>query len=103
MEKQPGEVLFITGLRHDLFGISCSNLNTNFLFVLPQVQLSNTKDSNSRLSMIFSIIKTLKENASTKKIRKLVLLADNCSGQNKDRYTLWSLSWLVALVYFDQV
>jgi len=36
LAKQPGQLHFITGLKFDIFGVSCSNLTNNFVFELPE-------------------------------------------------------------------
>lgn len=102
-ERQPGQLHFITGLRYDIFGIYCSNLKSSKVFGLPEGHWPGTKDATSVLSMLLYIINMLKSNPITKNARKLVLHADNCAGQNKNRFSLWFFAWLICAEYFEEI
>lgn len=101
--RQPGQIQFVTGLRYDIFGISCNNLNCTKVFGLPERYCPGTKDATFVLSMIYQVIEDLCFNPPTKSGKRLVLHADNCSGQNKNPYTLWFLCWLVCYELYDVV
>ncbi len=53
--------------------------------------------------MRWDSIQLLRETNTTKNATTLILHADNCSDQNKNRYTLWFLCWLVCMRYFETV
>lgn len=43
LQKQPGQLHVITGLKFDMFGVSCSNLSLNYVFGLPEGYWPNEK------------------------------------------------------------
>lgn len=101
--KQPGCLHFITGLKFDLFGVSSSNMNTNFVFGLPEGHWPNGKTANEVLSMLSYILLLHKKGTTVAESRTLCLHADNCGGQNKNRFVLFFLIWLVLSGVYDDV
>lgn len=63
--KQPSFLHFLTGLLVDLFGASCSNLQTNFVFALPKGHWPNFKTANEVLSMLQHVINIMKKSHIT--------------------------------------
>ena len=88
MLKQPGQLHFTTGLKFDFFCVSNTNLNTNFIFGLPEGHWLSGKSANEVASMIEHVIRLNDDNEVTKGAKKLVIHADNCAGQNKNKYNL---------------
>lgn len=88
--RQPGQLHFVTGLKIDMFGILMSSSKKNYIFGLTEGFWPNLKTANEVGSMLCYTIKVEKG-----KNRDLVLHADNCSEQNKNRYMLWHLAWRV--------
>jgi len=56
LQKQPGQLHFITGLKFDLFGVSSSNLARNYVFGLPEGHWPHEKTANTVISMLQHII-----------------------------------------------
>ena len=54
MERQPGQLHFVTGLRYDIFGIYCSKLDETKNFGLSEGHWPNTEDPTSILSMFIT-------------------------------------------------
>eukprot|EP00171_Calliarthron_tuberculosum_P005258 IDg5258t1 len=92
MKEQPGNLHFITGLRFDIFGVSTSNLNCNFIFGLPEGFWPNGKSANEVLSMLSYVLQLHRRQQNFK---TLLLHADNCAGQNKNRFVIWYMCLLV--------
>ncbi len=85
----------MTGLKFDLFAISRSNLATNFVFGLPEGFWPGHKGPNEVTSVLHYLILQHKSNTASASITNLVIHADNCAGQNKNRWVLWYCCWLV--------
>eukprot|EP00171_Calliarthron_tuberculosum_P023069 IDg23069t1 len=103
LTRQPGQIHFTTGLRFDLFGVSSSNFCVNFIFGLPEGHWPESKTANEVLSMVLHVLNLHKIHATTKDACNLQLHADNCSGQNKNRYVLWFLSWLSSSGFYNEI
>eukprot|EP00171_Calliarthron_tuberculosum_P002461 IDg2461t1 len=103
MMDQPGNLHFVTGLKFDIFGISSSNLGKTYLFGLAEGHWKGGKSADEVLSMLFFAIWQYKSNPRTAGATRLVLHADNCGGQNKNRFVLWFCSMLTILKVFDEV
>lgn len=91
--KQPGQLHFTTGLKFDINGVSCSNTGNAYVFGLPEGHWPNEKSANSVISMLNYAMNL--PNESRARGETLLLSADNCGGQNKNRFVLWYLAWLV--------
>ncbi len=55
--QQPGQLHFITGLRLDLFAISCSNLREDKIFCLSEGHWLNAKDTSSVLGIVYHLLR----------------------------------------------
>lgn len=91
--KQPGQLHFTTGLNFDINGVSCRNTGNAYVFDLPEGHWPNDKIASSVLSMLNYAMNLPSE--SRARGETLLLSADNCGGQNKNRFVLWYLAWLV--------
>lgn len=101
--RQPGQLHFVTGLKLDLFAVSCGNKSKNYVFSLPEGYWPGGKTANEVLSMVFHVIKNLKKEMGASFPPKLVIHADNCAGQNKNRHSVWFCSWMMMGNLFSEV
>lgn len=95
MERQPGNLHFVTGLKYDMFGISISNENKTNVYGLPEGHWPGSKGPNSVISMLHQTVTAYLATEKGRSTTRLVLQADNCAGQNKNRYVIWFCSFLV--------
>lgn len=96
LQDQPGQLHFTTSLKIDIFGIYCSNLKEMFVYGLTEGHWPSHKTANEVGSMLHYQIDLLQSLRTTStKIKEIVFHADNCGGQNKNRYILWYLAWRV--------
>lgn len=104
LQKQPGQLHFVTGLKFDINGVACSNSNSVDIFGLVEGHWPQEKTANTVLSMLHHSVEAYKacENSENQQ-RRLVLHADNCSGQNKNRFVLFYVLWRVLLGIEDEV
>lgn len=89
LEKKPGQLHFITGLKFDKFGAKSTNLQRKFGFGLPEGHWPSEKMANTMVSMLHETFKHTKKNNIGS--GRLVLHTDNCARQNKNRFLLWYL------------
>jgi len=101
--RQPGQLHFVTGLKFDFFGVHSSNYNSTFVYGLPEGHWPNNKTTNEVGSMLVNCIETHKKDSSLSNARTLCLHADNCAGQNKNRFMLWMLAFRVIMGYEDYI
>ena len=87
---QPGPIFYVAGLKMDLFGIANNTTGVQHNFVLPEGHWPQAKTSSPIISMLTYYIDT-----NLPHVKFLKLMADNCSGQNKNRWMIWILAWLV--------
>jgi len=90
--NQPKQLYFKSGLKVDLFGIANNTSGFQHNFVLPEGHWPADKSINSVASMIWYYIRTYQNDK-----RIIHLMADNCTGQNKNRYMLWFLHYLLII------
>lgn len=100
--KQPGQLHFVTSLKFDIFGVSNSNTAVNNIFGLPEGHWPNDKTSNVVISMLLHAFKIHIHNSGMK-CDKLILHSDNCAGQNKNKFMMWFIIWMVIMDFTDQV
>ena len=101
---QPGQLHFTTSLKFDLFGIHFSNYNQSFMFGLVEGHWPNKKSGNEVASMIYYFLDLLKDiRTSEANIKHIDMSADNCGGQNKNRFMLWFCCWLVICGVTDSI
>lgn len=86
---QPKKLYFITGLKIDLFGIANNTLGTQKNFVLTEGHWPADKSINSIGSMLLYYINSFHQNK-----QYIDIMADNCGGQNKNRFMMQFLSYL---------
>lgn len=98
--RQPSQIHFVTGLKFDIFGVSCSNLDTNFVFGLPEGKWPGKKRADQSVSMLFHILQLAKSEEKSKNALHLILNADDCSEQNKNLYVFWFAAWLVMAEHY---
>lgn len=53
--------------------------------------------------MLHHVLKVCNQDPRTAECEKLVIHADNCAGQNKNRFTLWFLCWLVCSGLYSEI
>lgn len=85
--RQPGQLHFITGLKNDIFGISCSNSGTNFIYSIAEGHWTGGKTANETCSMVFAALRDVKSKVD-------VIHCDNCAVQFKNRFFIWFCCWL---------
>lgn len=90
--RQPGQLHFVTGIKFDLFGVTSSTLNNTFVFGLPEGHWPGGKTANEVCSMLDYVIHA-HGSGTVNAARGLHLHADNCAGQNKNRFVLFYLAW----------
>jgi hypothetical protein len=88
---QPSSFYFKTGKKIDFFGVAQDTLGWQLTFVLPEGFWPNEKGANCICSMLSLVL----ERYPT--ITGLRMNADNCSGQNKNRYLLWFCSYVLTV------
>lgn len=93
----------MNGLNYDIFGISTRNLLQTDVYGLPECHWPCTKDATSVLSIMQYTVKNLKTEAETKNTTRFVLHCDNCSIQNKNRFTLWYLQYSICTSMIGKV
>lgn len=101
--RQPGQLHFVTGLKFDFFGVHSSNSNRTFIYGLPEGHWPNNKTTNEVGSMLVNCIEIHKRMSCFPHSRTLCLHADNCAGQNKNRFMLWMLAFRVIMGYEDYI
>ena len=100
LQKQPGQLHFTTSLKFDLFGIHYSNLKQTFIFGLVEGHWPNAKSGNEVCSMISYFLGLLK---TIRNVKYIDMAADNCSGQNKNRFVIWFLCWLIINLDYESI
>lgn len=90
--RQPGQLHFVTGIKFDIFGVTSSTVNSTFVFGLPEGHWPGGKTANEVCSMIGFVIDEHRRD-TVRPSQPLHLHADNCAGQNKNRYMLFYLAW----------
>lgn len=91
--KQPGQLYFVTGLKYDIFGVHDSNGGSTFVFGLAEGHWPNEKTANSIVSMLHFLLHEITMEHSGTRVKSLKMHADNCAGQNKNRFVLFYLCW----------
>ncbi|EDQ92071.1 uncharacterized protein MONBRDRAFT_22871 [Monosiga brevicollis MX1] len=102
LQKQPGQMYLLNGLHVDLFGVLISNIKTQFTFPLVEGHWPMANDANVVCAMLHHTLSSERVK-SLPGIRNLELHADNCDGQNKNRWILWYLAWRVATQRNDSI
>lgn len=87
--RQPGKIHFVVELKFDFNGVFSSKPGLNHIFGLAEGHWPGDKSANAVLSMLHHVINFTEESVGSG--GNLVLTADNCSVQNKNRYVIWYL------------
>lgn len=104
LQKQLGQLHFITGLKFDLFGFACSNDGKTDVYVLVEGFWPGEKTENIVLSILHHSINMRSGDTCNGKMGdRLVLHAHSFTGQNKNRFFLFYIVWRVTVVYEDEV
>ena len=85
----PKGIFYKVGRKMDLFGIGNNTTSVQHNYVLPEGNWPGDKSINSLCSMIYERI--LDEHNRRQQIR---FMADNCPGQNKNRFMIWWMSYM---------
>lgn len=93
---QPGQLHFTIGLKFDINGVQSSNSRQAYVFSLPEGHCPNVKSANVVISKFFHTM-NLDVESRGRSVCTLYLTCDHCGGQNKNRYLLWFLAWLVII------
>ena len=92
---QQQSIYFKTPLKIDLFGVANNTRGIQSNYVLPEGHWPADKGINSIASMLFH---NIKKNFANTNINTIYLMADNCSGQNKNCFMMWFLLYLCAIL-----
>ena len=89
----PKRMFYITGLKVDLFGVGNNTALLQDNYVLPEGHWPADKGIDSIASMLY-------HNVTSQHIAKrhLHYMADNCTGQNKNRFMIWFMSYMTIAV-----
>ena len=98
-KDQPGQLYYLTGLKLDIFGVANDTTGVQQNYFLTEGTWLEEKTAKSVLSMLHDYL----FNRLPTRPPNLCLLADNQGAQNKNRFTMWYLSWLVATGRFEEI
>ena len=96
---QVSQRFFVTGLKYDLFGISNDTHGSQVTYGLTEGHWPGQKTGTT----VFSMVHHFLASAHATPHRVLQVNADNCSGQNKNRFMIWYFAWRVILRLTDEV
>ena len=82
LQRQPGQLHFVTGLKFDFFGVHVSNLWFTNIYGLPEGHWPGGKTASEVASMLQNTIATFKLTHTG--IERISLHADNCGGQKQE-------------------
>lgn len=94
--RRPGELHFATGLKLDLNGVSSRKTRCTHILGLPEGHCPGDKSAKSVLSIISHYMILPTEDRGREE-DTLLLSADNCGRQNKNKSMLWFLAFLVII------
>ena len=100
-KEQPGETYYMSPLTINVFGINDGNKEQDHLYAYCYNEGIGTKGGNNVASMLMHHLETqglLQDNG-----KHLVLVCDNCGGQNKNRMVLRTILFLVESGAFQEV
>jgi len=86
--QQVGPLYFLAPYKVGLFGVSCEAAAKMVIYAIPEIAV--VKGSNSVISFLHHFLTTRGYGEKTVHLR-----ADNCTGQNKNRYMMAYLCWRV--------
>ncbi|KAJ8029547.1 hypothetical protein HOLleu_28971 [Holothuria leucospilota] len=85
--EQPGPIYFLCPRKVGLFGIACEAVPSQVNYIIDE-GMSISKGSNAVISYMHDFFDNFGLGESS-----VHLHCDNCSGQNKNRFMMWYLSW----------
>lgn len=86
---QPKKMYYDAGLYLDLFGVADCVSGRQYNFALAEGHWPNQKGANTVCAMIHFYL----ESKGIMHVPYLWLSADNCAGQNKNKFFIWYLAW----------
>lgn len=98
--KQPSQRFFLTGLKYDFFGISNDTAGFQVTYGLAEGHWPDEKTANTVFSMLHHF---LASELTAREARTLQLTADNCAGQNKNRWMPWYFAWRTIVGLHDVI
>jgi len=87
--QQVGPLYFLAPYKVALFGIACEPASKMVIYTVPEIAVVD-KGSNSVVSFLHHFFSTFGYGEKTVHLR-----ADNCTGQNKNRYMIAYLCWRI--------
>ena len=87
--QQVGPLYFLAPYKVALFGIACEPASKMVIYTVPEIAVVD-KGSNSVLSFLHHFFSTFSYGEKMVHLR-----ADNCTGQNKNRYMMAYLCWRI--------
>ena len=99
--EQPGETYYYSPLNVNVFGIVDSNTQTEKLVAYCYHEGEGGKGGDNVNTMLYDFLE--KQNLLIGGGKHLVLVCDNCPGQNKNRMVIRFIVWLVEKGYFQTV
>lgn len=92
LTRKPSQLQFLTGLKYNMFDVSCSNLQWNFVYGMTDGHWPNNKTADTVLSMLhYGVLNAYRLGMPKNDVLKLT--ADNCIGKNMNQYILYYLAW----------
>lgn len=88
---QPGDSYFTSGFKCGLFGICNNTVGMMDTYILPEGKTPNV-NANTTISLLHHYL----ERHNVRSLETLDLMADNCTGQNKNAAVMQYLLWRVA-------
>lgn len=86
----------------DFFGVYSSNRGKTQIYGFPEGYWPGGKTASEDDSMLYiSLQKHRSSLFENNNVRNLSLHAENCSGQNKNKYMMFYFSWRVIMGYDD--
>eukprot|EP01028_Stygiella_incarcerata_P001306 TRINITY_DN1214_c1_g1_i1.p1 TRINITY_DN1214_c1_g1~~TRINITY_DN1214_c1_g1_i1.p1 ORF type:complete len:606 (-),score=117.08 TRINITY_DN1214_c1_g1_i1:401-2218(-) len=100
--RQAANIYFASPYKIDLFGIAAEAEGRTDVYCIPEGNHPGKKGPKGANDVIVMLDHYLAQE-SLKGIRRLYLHADNCAGQNKNRFVFAYLAYLVACGRFDSI
>lgn len=103
LKHHPSQLHFVTGLKFGIYEVASSNINQCFLYSLLEGHFSHEKMANKVISIVYNASHVhLVITASGSDFTRKLLHCNNCGCQNKNRWVLWYLCFLL-LTSYNQV
>jgi hypothetical protein len=102
-EEQPGDTYYFSPLSVYIFGIVDVSFSPDVLHAYGYTEDQGAKGGNNVASLIMHALESFGWLSSGKCGKRLSIIMDNCSGQNKNNHVLRLSLLLVELNYFEEV